>query len=222
MAAKIGGAQDARRRRQQQPGYSTVATLPSSSSSTPLPSSSSSSPSPSEATPLLFHPDPTAKVTHTDSAATLCWTTGPVDESNLDDPRTLRRAVKEEAAWLATSALSMTLTYLCQDSFDFVNVLALGHLGPEALGAASLAIATNSAITLAPTTGYAGALDTFCSTAFTASSDKRAVGFHLQRGLFAVVLHYCLTFPFLWNIEWILVVARQDPEIARLCGQFMR
>ncbi|KAJ1676340.1 ethionine resistance protein, partial [Spiromyces aspiralis] len=165
---------------------------------------------------------PTAKVTHTDSAATLCWTAGPVDESNLDNPRTLRKIVKEEAIWLTVSGLSMMLAYLCQDSFDFVNTVVLGHLGPKALGAASLAIATNNAIILAPAVGYAGALDTFCSTAFTASSDKRVVGFHLQRGLFAVVLHYCLTSPFLWNIEWLLVVARQGPEIARLCGQFMR
>ncbi|KAJ1678829.1 ethionine resistance protein [Spiromyces aspiralis] len=219
MAANIGGAQDAQQ--QQQPDYSTVATHPGSSSSTPLPSSSSSS-SPSEATPLLLPPDPTAKVTHTDSAATLCWTTSPVDESNLDDPRALRRAVKEEAVWLTVSGLSMILTYLCQYSFTFVNTLVLGHLGPKELGAASLAIATSGSIILAPATGYAVALDTFCSTAFTAFTDKRAVGFHLQRGLLAATLHYCLTFPFLWNIEWILVVARQDPEIARLCGQFMR
>ncbi|KAJ1675167.1 ethionine resistance protein [Spiromyces aspiralis] len=193
-------------------------------SSTPLPASPSSSPSPSpsEATPLLLPPDPTAKVTHTDSAATLCWTAGPVDESNLDDPRALRRAVKEEAVWLAVSGLSMTLTYLCEYSFVFVNTLVLGHLGPKALGAASLAITTNGCINYGPSVGYAGALDTFCSTAFTASSDKRVVGFHLQRGLFAAVLHYCFTLPFLWNIEWILVAARQDPEIARLCGQFMR
>ncbi|KAJ1670854.1 ethionine resistance protein, partial [Spiromyces aspiralis] len=114
------------------------------------------------------------------------------------------------------------LAYLCQYSFAFVNTLVLGHLGPKALGAATLAIATNNAVNYASATGYAGALDTFCNAAFTASSDKRAVGFHLQRGLFAVILHYCLTFPLLWDIEWILVVARQDPEIARLCGQFMR
>ncbi|KAJ1678205.1 ethionine resistance protein, partial [Spiromyces aspiralis] len=202
---------------------SSQATLPGNCSSTPLPaSSSSSSPSPSEATPLLLHPDPTANVTHTDSAATLCWTAGPVDESNLDDPRVLRKVVKEEAVWLTVSALLMTLTYICEYSFVFVNVVVLGHLGPNALGAASLAFTTNNLINYGPVSGYAGALDTFCSTAFTASSDKRVVGFHLQRGLFAAVLHYCLTFPFLWNIEWILLVAKQDPEIARLCGQFMR
>ncbi|KAJ1671380.1 ethionine resistance protein, partial [Spiromyces aspiralis] len=197
MAANLGGAQQ---HQQQQPGYSTVATLPSSSSSTPLLASSSSSPSPSEATPLLLLPDPTANVAHTDSAATLCWTAGPVDESNLDDPRALRRAVKEEAVWLTVSGLSMMITYLCQFSFGFINVLALAHLGTKELGAASLAITTNNVINYAPTIGYAGALDTFCSTAFTASSDKRVVGFHLQRGFFAAVLHYCLTFPFLWNI----------------------
>ncbi|KAJ1674733.1 ethionine resistance protein [Spiromyces aspiralis] len=114
------------------------------------------------------------------------------------------------------------ITYLCQFSLIFVNFTSLGHLGPKALGAATLAITTSNVGNYAPAIGYAGALDTFCSTAFTASSDKRVVGFHLQRGLFAVVLHYCLTFPFLWNIEWLLVVARQDPEIARLSGQFMR
>ncbi|KAJ1675208.1 ethionine resistance protein [Spiromyces aspiralis] len=205
---------------------SSQATLSGNCSSTPLPASPSSlSSPPSEATPLLLHSDPTqstANVTHTDSAATLCWTTGPTDESNLDDPRALRRAVKEEVTWLTVSGLSMIITYLCEYSFFFVNVVVLGQLGPKALGAASLALTTNGCVNYGPSVGYAGALDTFCSTAFTASSDKRVVGFHLQRGLFAAVLHYCITFPFFWNFEWILVTARQDPEIARLCGQFMR
>ncbi|KAJ1674294.1 ethionine resistance protein [Spiromyces aspiralis] len=114
------------------------------------------------------------------------------------------------------------MTYVCQYSFMFVNTLALGHLGPKELGSALLAITTASVVASAPAVGYAGALDTFCSTAFTASADKHIVGFHLQRGLLAALIHYCAIFPFLWNAEPLMILLRQDPEVSRLCGRFLR
>ena len=114
------------------------------------------------------------------------------------------------------------MTYFLQYSFAFANILSLGHLGAKELGAATLSITTNNVINCAPAIGYACALDTFCSTAFTASADKRVVGFHLSAGT-AVCDHSLLHGPsFLWNIEWLLLLAHQDPEVAHLCGKFMR
>ncbi|KAJ1915593.1 ethionine resistance protein [Mycoemilia scoparia] len=130
--------------------------------------------------------------------------------------------VRSEFNWIFTSSVSMAATYLLQYSFAFVNILSLGHLGAKELGAATLVFTTSNVITFAPALGYACALDTFCSSAFTASTDKRLVGFHLQRGLFATFIHFLLVFPILWNVEPILLLARQDPETAHLCGQFMK
>ncbi|KAJ1814490.1 ethionine resistance protein, partial [Coemansia sp. RSA 2675] len=75
---------------------------------------------------------------------------------------------------------------------------------------------------MAPTFGLLSAMDTFCSTAFTASCDKTLVGFHYQRGLIAVFSHILLVAPILWNAESILLVIKQDPGIAALCGKYLR
>ena len=145
-----------------------------------------------------------------------------VTEENFSDPATYREHVVKEAKWIVSSSASASMTYFLQYFFSFVNVMSLGHLGTKELGAATLAIITSNVLSFAPAIGYACALDTFCTTAFTASADKRVVGFHLQRGLFSVIIHYCMVFPILWNIEWMLLLARQDPGVAHLCGKFMR
>ncbi|KAJ2795019.1 ethionine resistance protein, partial [Coemansia furcata] len=75
---------------------------------------------------------------------------------------------------------------------------------------------------LAPAFGLLSAMDTFCSTAFTASRDKTLVGFHFQRGLIAVFSHILLAAPILWNAERLLLVIRQDPDIAALSGKYLR
>ncbi|KAJ2394229.1 ethionine resistance protein [Coemansia sp. RSA 2559] len=65
-------------------------------------------------------------------------------------------------------------------------------------------------------------MDTFCSTAYTASRDKTLVGFHFQRGIIAVCAHCILVAPILWNAEKILLLLGQDPEIAHLSGMYLR
>ncbi|KAI9504788.1 mate-domain-containing protein [Coemansia spiralis] len=65
-------------------------------------------------------------------------------------------------------------------------------------------------------------MDTFCSNAYTASRDKKSVGFHFQRGIVAVCMHYVFAFLILWNAEWLLLHIGQDPEIAQLSGMFLR
>ena len=138
--------------------------------------------------------------------------TGVAAEENLSDPATYKEHVVKDIKWIVSSSVPASMTYFLQYSFAFVSVLTLGHLGTKELGAATLAITTNNVIGLAPALGYASALDTFCSTAFTASADKRMIGFHLQRGLLSVIIHFCMVFPFLWNIEWVLLLAHQDLE----------
>ncbi|KAJ1987702.1 ethionine resistance protein, partial [Coemansia umbellata] len=128
---------------------------------------------------------------------------------------------KQEASFLIWSAIPLALAYLLQFSFTFINVLSLSHLGADELSAAALGNMALFVLINAPAVGLATALDTFCSTAFTASSDKTLVGFHLQCGYIAVTAHFLLVLPVLTNIEPILIALNQDPTISHLCGRFV-
>ncbi|KAJ2187988.1 ethionine resistance protein, partial [Coemansia sp. RSA 355] len=96
---------------------------------------------------------------------------------------------RKEVRWMASSSSLTILTLILQSSFFFVNVLAVSHLGARELAAMSLSVTCMGIIALAPTFGLMSAMDTFCSTAYTASRDKTLVGFHFQRGLVAAFTH---------------------------------
>ncbi|KAJ2902151.1 ethionine resistance protein, partial [Coemansia aciculifera] len=130
--------------------------------------------------------------------------------------------MRQEAWWLFTSSLPLSLSYLCQSSFTFVSMLSVGKLGVNELAAASLAVMLINFIVLMPCVGLACALETFCSSAFTASRDKTRVGFHMQRGLVAVTLQLLPTVLLFGFIDTLLQKMGQTPEVATLCGQFLR
>ncbi|KAJ1951869.1 ethionine resistance protein, partial [Linderina pennispora] len=98
----------------------------------------------------------------------------------------------------------------------------LGHIGASELAAASLANMTTMIAINAPAVGLASALDTYCSTAFTASQDTTLVGFHLQRGIIAVTGHFLFIVPLLWNIDTLFIWLKQDPTVSHMCCHFMR
>ncbi|KAJ2447869.1 ethionine resistance protein [Coemansia sp. RSA 2424] len=130
--------------------------------------------------------------------------------------------MRQEAWWLLTSSLPLSLSYLCQSSFTFVSMLSVGKLGVNELAAASLAVMLINFIVLMPCVGLACALETFCSSAFTASRDKTRVGFHMQRGLVAVTIQLLPTVLLFGFIDTLLQKMGQEPEVAALCGQFLR
>ncbi|KAJ1785045.1 ethionine resistance protein [Coemansia sp. RSA 2399] len=99
--------------------------------------------------------------------------------------------------------------------------MSLGHLGADELAAAALGNMTVFMLVNAPATGLASALDTFCSTAFTGSRDRTLVGFHLQRGIIAVTVHFAIVLPVLIYIEPIFALLRQDAGISQLCSRFI-
>ncbi|KAJ2215862.1 hypothetical protein IW140_001434 [Coemansia sp. RSA 1813] len=131
-------------------------------------------------------------------------------------------AAKREIKWIASSSSLTILTLLLEFSFYTANVLAVGHLGAKELGAMTLAVTCQVIIGMAPTFGLLSAMDTFCSTAYTASRDKTLVGFHFQRGIIAVCTHFILVAPILWNAEKLLLLISLDPEIAHLSGLYLR
>ncbi|KAJ2786100.1 ethionine resistance protein [Coemansia javaensis] len=129
---------------------------------------------------------------------------------------------QEELRWLAASSVPVVLTYFLQFSLGFANFVAIGSLGAKELAATSLAYMVSGVFALAPALGYASAMDTFCSSAFTASADKTLVGLHFQRGIVAVVLHLVPVSVVFLNMEPLMALLGQDAEIAALCGEYMR
>ncbi|KAJ2864915.1 ethionine resistance protein [Coemansia erecta] len=128
----------------------------------------------------------------------------------------------QEAKRLVKSSTPAILTYLLTYAFPFINMFVMGHIGSDELAASGLVNMAIIVIIYSPAIGLSSALDTYCSTAFTASEDKTLVGFHLQRGLIAVSIHFLCIFPALWYMEGIMIWLNQDLNIAMLCGRFIR
>ncbi|KAJ2601781.1 ethionine resistance protein [Coemansia sp. RSA 1286] len=141
-----------------------------------------------------------------------------LQESSLETAAIL----KQEAAVLLRTSFPIIMTYLLQYSFSFVNLLVLGHIGSNELAAAALGNMMLVVVVYSPSIGLASALDTLCSTAFTASRDKTLVGFHLQRGLIAVSIQFVVIAPLMWYLDSALVWLNQDAHISELCGQYVR
>ncbi|KAJ1734814.1 ethionine resistance protein [Coemansia biformis] len=128
----------------------------------------------------------------------------------------------QELRRLAAASTPVTLSYVLQYSFGFISLLVVGRIGADELAAAALANMALVVVVFSPGVGLASALDTFCSTAFTASPDRTLVGFHLQRGLVAVTCHAVVIVPALWYLEPLLLRLRQDATVAALCGAYTR
>ncbi|KAJ2799986.1 ethionine resistance protein [Coemansia guatemalensis] len=128
----------------------------------------------------------------------------------------------QESRRIARSSVPVVLTYVLQYSFSFISLLVVGHIGADELAAAALANMALVVMVFSPGIGLASALDTFCSTSFTASRDRTLVGFHLQRGLIAMICHALVIVPIVWYLDVLMIWLKQDAAISMLCGQFVR
>ncbi|KAJ2079598.1 ethionine resistance protein [Coemansia sp. RSA 988] len=131
-------------------------------------------------------------------------------------------AAIKELKWMTSSSFLTALALLLQQLIIFIDVVSVGHIGATELAAMTLAGTCFGVIALAPSIGMMGAMETFCSNAFTASHDKTAVGFHFQRGVIAVLVHMTFAIPIMWNGERILLAINQEPRVAELSGQYLR
>ncbi|KAJ2087228.1 ethionine resistance protein [Coemansia sp. S100] len=172
----------------------------------------------SETTPLLCTPSLTETGCLLNSSGSATTLSSEYVERDLASTSVV---AKEEASLIVRTSVPLALSALLQYSYHFINIVSLGHLGANELAAAALANMTLFMLVNAPAGGLTSALTTFCSTAFTASSDKTLVGFHLQCGLIAVTVHFFMVLPILLNIESILLALNQDTTIAHLCSKFV-
>ena len=144
-----------------------------------------------------------------------------VTETRISVEKIDYRAVASESKKLIKLAIPVMGTYI----LSFINVmlplLTLGHLGTKYLAAISLTTMTANITGFSVGQGFATALDTLCSQAYTGSQDRHALGKHLQRSV-VVMLFLCMPITLIWIFtEPILLGLGQDPEISRLSGIFI-
>ncbi|KAK7757596.1 hypothetical protein SLS62_000611 [Diatrype stigma] len=87
-----------------------------------------------------------------------------------------------ELALLARYSVPLIATYLLQYSHSVITTFVAGHLGADALAAASIGMTTMNIVGYATVEGMATALDTLCAQAY-GSGHLRGVGAHVQRML---------------------------------------
>lgn len=75
---------------------------------------------------------------------------------------------------------------------------------------------------LSVATGATLSLDTLCSQSFTSSEDKTIVGLHVQRCLALMSILFVPVIALWWNAEYVFLLLRQDPIVAKLAGEYVR
>ncbi|DBA01375.1 TPA: hypothetical protein N0F65_001614 [Lagenidium giganteum] len=131
----------------------------------------------------------------------------------------------EELWKLLVLVYPVVLTYVLEYLPGLVCIVLVGHIDSpktkEYVDAATLSTMFTNVTALAVGFGLASALDTLCSQAYGAGKLKK-LGIYLQSGF--IVIGACLIPIFLlnWHSGQFLVWLGQDPEVAKLAGEFSR
>ncbi|KAF7323676.1 RNA helicase [Mycena kentingensis (nom. inval.)] len=168
-----------------------------------------SAPIPTETTPLISPAPPIPRI-HED-----------VDGEEAETEGSTAAIYWSELGILTKYSLPVFGTHLLEYSLVMAPVLSIGHLSTTALAAITLGSMTAGVSGFSILQGMVSALDTMLPSAWT-SSQPQLVGLWSQR--MAVVMGaslipmYCIW----WNAEAILLVLKQDPEVARLAAVYLR
>ncbi|KAI8322453.1 MATE efflux family protein [Martensiomyces pterosporus] len=134
-----------------------------------------------------------------------------------------RHSVLRELWWLTAASVPLVGSYYLHYSFGFLNLVSLGTWGGKALSGYALANMTCAILAFAPATGVASALDTLCTASFAHFGAGRQVGLHLQRGLTAVTLWYCVVLIVMQLfMPSIYAFLGQSPELAQPAAEYLR
>ncbi|PBK72495.1 MATE efflux family protein [Armillaria solidipes] len=126
----------------------------------------------------------------------------------------------EEFRILTKYGLPVWGTHVLEYSLVMASVLSVGHLSTTALAAITLGSMTANVSGLSIIQGFTSALDTMLPSAWT--SQPQLVGLWSQR--MAVVISALLIpmYAVWFNAEAILLLLKQDPDVARLAAVYLR
>lgn len=142
----------------------------------------------------------------------------PVSRQDLSQKSGL---VGQEFAILIRYTLPIFATHALESTLVIATVISTGHLGTKELAAASLGSMTANVTALSIIQGFVTALDTLCPQAWT-SSNPKAMSLHCMRTTLIIGLILIPQFLILWNAHAILVLLKQDPQVAMLAGQYLK
>ncbi|CCA70523.1 related to ethionine resistance protein [Serendipita indica DSM 11827] len=126
-----------------------------------------------------------------------------------------------EVRTLCAFTLPVLGTHICEYSLSIAPVISTGHISTEALAAVTLGTMTASVTGFSIIIGFSTALDTMLPSAWT-SGTPSLVGLWTLR-MFVLMTAILIPIAMLWlNAEVILLALRQEPEIAKLAGIYLR
>ena len=127
----------------------------------------------------------------------------------------------QECRTLVKYSLPVYGAYVLEFSLVIASVISIGHLSTTALAASTLGSMSASVTGYSILQGFASTLDTVLPSAWT-SDQPRLVGIWSQR-MGVVMFVTLIPISAIWlNAEAILLMLRQEPEVARLAAVYLR
>ena len=121
---------------------------------------------------------------------------------------------------MALLAIPVVLDHLGSMSMPFVDTIMVGRLGPEELGAVGAAAAVYS-VYMVFANGIISSVSPTVAHAFGAREDEE-IGRAAGQGFWLVLGLALLGWIVTWNMEGLMSLTGQDPEVASLAGQYIR
>ncbi|KAG2130130.1 MATE efflux family protein [Suillus cothurnatus] len=127
----------------------------------------------------------------------------------------------EELCILVKYSLPVFGTHVLEHSMIMSSVVSIGHISTVALAAATIGFMTANVTGLSIIHGLVSTLDTMLPGAWT-SDQPHLVGLWAQRMTIVVAIALIPMFAIWFNAEPILLLLRQEPEVARLAGIYLK
>lgn len=140
--------------------------------------------------------------------------------TEVDGPNTWE-LIREECVILVNYSLPVFVTHLLEYSLIVASVVSIGHVSTVALAAATLGSMTASVSGYTIIQGLSSALDTLLPAAW-ASGQPQMVGLWSQRMLVVTAVTIIPVLMIWFNAESVLLLLRQDPEVAHLAGVYLK
>ncbi|KAF8525863.1 MATE efflux family protein [Hysterangium stoloniferum] len=134
---------------------------------------------------------------------------------------------REDAVWwaefwiLCKYTAPVFGTHILEYSLVVASVVSIGHISTTALAAATLGSMTSAVSGLSIVQGFVSCLDTLLPSAWT-SGHPELVGLWSQRMAVVMALTLIPIICIWLNVEAILLLLKQQPEVARLAGLYLK